>query len=78
MTHPSSTLSHDFYQYLVGRPRGAKRTTLRQCRQLVQWSLEHACMDPTERERVLVEWELRWVEFLDWLLNVPEFRAERV
>ena len=72
-----STLSHDFYQYLVGRRAGTKKTTLRQCRQLVEWSIEYACMERAERERVLVEWELRWEEFLRWLLSVPEFRAQR-
>ena len=34
-------------------------------------------MERAERERVLVEWELRWEEFLRWLLSVPEFRAQR-
>ena len=35
-------------------------------------------MERAERERVLVEWELRWEEFLRWVLSVPEFRAQRL
>ncbi|RYP58636.1 hypothetical protein DL769_008853 [Monosporascus sp. CRB-8-3] len=72
-----STLSHDFYQYIVGRKDGQKKTTLQQCRQLIQWSIDHACMTQEERERVQVEWELRWDEFLDWVNKVPEFQVKK-
>lgn len=34
-------------------------------------------MSPDERERVQVEWELRWDEFLKWINNVPEFKVEK-
>lgn len=34
-------------------------------------------MAPNERERVQIEWELRWDEFLNWINSVPEFRVEK-
>ncbi len=63
---------------MVGRKDGGQKTSLQQCRQLVQWSIDHACMTPDERERVQVEWELRWGEFLDWINSIPEFKAEKL
>ncbi|KAJ4175428.1 hypothetical protein NW767_015787, partial [Fusarium falciforme] len=36
-----SSLSHDFYQVLVGKPD----MSLSGCRQLILWSIEHACLE---------------------------------
>ncbi|KAI1662234.1 Metallo-dependent hydrolase [Daldinia decipiens] len=53
-----STLSHDFYEVMVGN----RSMNLFGWRQLARWSIDHACMNQVERERVLVEWERRWKE----------------
>lgn len=59
-----STLSHDFYQVMIGRAD----MTLHGWRQLVEWSLQHSCMSTEERQGVLGKWELMWEEFLDWII----------
>lgn len=43
------------------------------CRQLAQWSLDHACMAQDEREQAQVEFDLRWIEFIEWLNHHEEF-----
>ncbi|KAL1871624.1 hypothetical protein Daus18300_004624 [Diaporthe australafricana] len=63
----NSTLSHDFYQAMIGKPD----MTLFGWKQLIEWSLEHACMSPAEHRDVLREWEVRWERFLD--VAIEEF-----
>ncbi|KAI0847287.1 Metallo-dependent hydrolase [Daldinia vernicosa] len=61
-----STLSHDFYEVMVGN----RSMNLFGWRQLARWSIDHACMSQVERERVLVEWERRWKdEFIPEILG---------
>ena len=43
--------------------------TLYGWRQLIQWSLEHSCMSPTERRGVYEHWEAAWGQFLAWVLE---------
>lgn len=43
------------------------------CRQLAQWSLDYSCMNKDEREQAQVEFDLRWVEFIDWVNNHDDF-----
>lgn len=61
MIYSSSTLSHDFYQAMIGKPD----MTLWGWKQLIEWSLEHSCMSPTEHQDVRRAWEARWEKFLD-------------
>ncbi|KAI0026049.1 hypothetical protein F4780DRAFT_4634 [Xylariomycetidae sp. FL0641] len=56
-----STLSHDFYEIMIGR----KDMDLFAWKQLCIWSIEHSCMDQDERKRALDEWKLRWGEFIE-------------
>ncbi|KAM4063175.1 adenosine/AMP deaminase domain-containing protein [Hirsutella rhossiliensis] len=60
-----STLSHDFYQVMVGKAD----MDLYGWKQLVLWSMEHACLDEAERGAMLREWERQWDEFLEWMLG---------
>lgn len=57
----NSTLSHDFYQAMIGKPD----MTLFGWKQLIEWSLDHACMSPDEHRDVRRAWEARWDKFLD-------------
>ncbi|CAI4219986.1 unnamed protein product [Parascedosporium putredinis] len=59
-----STLSHDFYQVMIGRAD----MTLHGWRQLVEWSLQHSCMSTEERQGVWRKWEVMWDEFLGWII----------
>lgn len=54
-----SRLSHDFYQVLAGKAD----MTLHGLRQLIEWSLEHSCMDAKEREKVHTAWLHMWEKF---------------
>ncbi|KAL7622109.1 hypothetical protein AAE478_007611 [Parahypoxylon ruwenzoriense] len=70
-----STLSHDFYEVMIGN----RNMNLFGWRQLARWSIDHACMTHDERERVLVEWERRWKqEFIPGLLGKPVRRPVRL
>ncbi|KAK4180293.1 putative adenosine deaminase-related growth factor [Triangularia setosa] len=54
-----SRLSHDFYQVMAGKAD----MTLHGLRQLIEWSLEHSCMDATERKDVYYSWKTMWETF---------------
>ncbi|KAM0331430.1 hypothetical protein ACHAQA_003103 [Verticillium albo-atrum] len=60
-----STLSHDFYQFMVGK----QDTSLYGWKQLILWSLEHACMEPGEQVEVRAKWETLWDTFLDKVIK---------
>jgi adenosine deaminase CECR1 len=65
-----SSLSHDFYQVMIG----SESMSLLGWKQLAKWSLEHSCMDAQELESITAEWTLRWTEFCQWI--VDEYGAE--
>ncbi|KAF4122080.1 adenosine deaminase CECR1 [Geosmithia morbida] len=55
-----SSLSHDFYQVMIGKADMG----LPGWKQLILWSMEHACLDEQERTDMLKRWEERWEVFL--------------
>ena len=61
----SSRLSHDFYQVFVGK----EDMTLHGWRQLIEWSIEHACMEEKLRKQVFDLWESRWTDFCEWIIR---------
>lgn len=70
-----STLSHDFYEVMVGN----WNMNLFGWRQLARWSIDHSCLSTVERERILVEWERRWKsEFIPELLGKHVQRPVRL
>ncbi|KAF7561568.1 hypothetical protein G7046_g2566 [Stylonectria norvegica] len=60
-----SSLSHDFYQVIIGKADMG----LYGWKQLVLWSLEHACLDEREMAKILGEWERQWEQFVDWVIS---------
>ncbi|CAM1505731.1 Fc.00g113680.m01.CDS01 [Cosmosporella sp. VM-42] len=60
-----SSLSHDFYQTMVGKADMG----LFGWKQLVMWSLEHACLDNDEYAKVLAQWEQQWERFVRWVIS---------
>ena len=60
-----STLSHDFYQVLIGKADMG----LYGWKQLVLWSIEHSCLGTQERSEMLREWQVLWTAFLEWLVE---------
>ncbi|ROW08424.1 hypothetical protein VMCG_03294 [Cytospora schulzeri] len=61
----NSTLSHDFYQVMIGK----KNMTLFGWKQLIEWSLEHSCMSKDEYGAVHREWAKRWDEFVGEIIK---------
>ncbi|KAI1121406.1 hypothetical protein F5Y10DRAFT_256420 [Nemania abortiva] len=59
----NSTLSHDFYEVMAGNCK----INLFGWKQVARWSIEHSCLSPQERGRMLTEWEMRWQDFVDAL-----------
>ncbi|TVY89051.1 Adenosine deaminase 2-A [Lachnellula willkommii] len=60
-----SSLSHDFYQVMIG----SESMTLHGWKQLAKWSLEHSCMDPEHLASVTEEWTRRWQEYCQWIVD---------
>ncbi len=46
---------------------GKSDMTLHGWKQLIEWSLQHACMSQAEYEDVYKHWEDAWDEFLHWM-----------
>lgn len=63
-TFYKSSLSHDFYQTMIG----SESMSLQGWKQLAEWSLEHSCMDSEEKAAVTEEWTRRWQEFCVWIV----------
>ncbi|KUI53084.1 Adenosine deaminase CECR1-A [Cytospora mali] len=61
----NSTLSHDFYQVMIGR----HDMTLFGWKQLIEWSLEHACMSKDEYDAVYGQWAKRWDDFVGEIIE---------
>jgi hypothetical protein len=68
-----STLSHDFYQVMVG----SKGMSLHGWRQLIEWSIEHSSLDKDELERFKVMWEPLWHSFIYWV-NMEFEHVQRI
>ncbi|KAH7161574.1 hypothetical protein EDB81DRAFT_349110 [Dactylonectria macrodidyma] len=60
-----SSLSHDFYQVMIGKADMG----LYGWKQLILWSLQHSCLEPVEFERISALWEKQWNDFLKWLID---------
>lgn len=60
LTVSRSSLSHDFYQVMIGKADMG----LYGWKQLILWSLEHSCMEDEERLKILERWGLEWDKFL--------------
>ena len=65
LTNLRSSLSHDFYQAMIG----SESMSLQGWKQLIKWSLEHSCMSPEELASVTAEWTKRWKEFCQWIVD---------
>jgi adenosine deaminase CECR1 len=64
ISNTRSTLSHDFYQTMIGRAD----MSLYGWKQLILWSIEHSCLDENERTEIMRNWELLWQQFLEWMV----------
>jgi adenosine deaminase CECR1 len=60
-----SRLSHDFYQVMAGK----SDMTLHGLRQLVEWSIEHSCMEPELMKEVREDWEKKWTGFCQRIVD---------
>ncbi|THV84940.1 Metallo-dependent hydrolase [Aureobasidium pullulans] len=65
-----ATLSHDFYQVLMG----SNSMSLVGWRVLVQWSIEYSCMGMEEKERAEVAFLSQWHQFCQHIVDSYDSR----
>ncbi|KAK6441271.1 hypothetical protein LTR95_002512 [Oleoguttula sp. CCFEE 5521] len=67
-----SSISHEFYQVMVGDPR----MTLHGWKQLAEWSLEHACLTESEVARGLQILRADWEIYCQWIVDTYGAEAD--
>ncbi len=68
-----SRLSHDFYEVFSG----SKDMSLHGWRQLIEWSIDHSCMEPEMKIQIRSDWEARWQDFCEWIIAQHGHDADR-
>ncbi|KHN95945.1 adenosine deaminase [Metarhizium album ARSEF 1941] len=63
-----SSLSHDYYQTMVGR----NDLGLFGLKQLSLWSIQHACLEDDEKKQLLEKWEEQWADYLVRMTDKPD------
>ncbi|KAK4451676.1 Metallo-dependent hydrolase [Podospora aff. communis PSN243] len=58
-------LSHAFYQVVAGKVDG----TLHDLRQLIEWSIEHSCLEDDRKADIHRDWEMKWDQFCNWVVE---------
>ncbi|KAK4546970.1 hypothetical protein LTR36_001702 [Oleoguttula mirabilis] len=64
-TLDSSSLSHEFYQVMVGDTR----MTIHGWKQLAEWSLEHSCLTEAELKQAMEIFGRDWEVFCQWVVE---------
>ena len=64
-SYDSSSLSHEFYQVLVGDPR----MTIHGWKQLAEWSIEHSCLTDSEITYGKKIHAKEWEDFCSWIVE---------
>ncbi|KFY95451.1 hypothetical protein V498_03369 [Pseudogymnoascus sp. VKM F-4517 (FW-2822)] len=64
-TFYGSSLSHDFYQIMVG----AEAMSLHGWRVLAEWSLAHSCLTPSEKVVARTVWLEQWEIYCQWVVD---------
>jgi adenosine deaminase CECR1 len=52
--------------------------TIHGWRQLIEWSIEHSCMEDKLRSDIYTDWERRWNVFCEWIVKEYGYLAEGV
>ncbi|KAK3401964.1 hypothetical protein B0T20DRAFT_389884 [Sordaria brevicollis] len=60
-----SRLTHDLYQVVIGKAD----MTLYGLRQLLEWSIEHSCMDEKDKWETLTAFRGFWVTWCKWVVS---------
>jgi len=61
----SASLSHEFYQVMVGDTR----TTIHGWKQLAEWSIEHSCLKDKEKQRAMTIFKRDFEAFCGWVVE---------
>ena len=64
-TFDSASLSHEFYQVMVGDTR----MTIHGWKQLAEWSIEHSCLEPEEQWRAREIFIRDFEMFCGWVVE---------
>lgn len=68
LTSISNSMSHEFYQIMVGSPT----MSVHSWKQLALWSLEYSCLKESDKNVAEGYFKDAWNEFCDWV--VAEYR----
>jgi adenosine deaminase CECR1 len=49
---------------------GSETMTLYGWRVLAEWSLEHSCIDSKQKSGIKAEWENRWNDSCQWIIDM--------
>jgi adenosine deaminase CECR1 len=60
----SNSMSHEFYQVMVGAPT----ISLHSWKQLARWSIDYSCLDKQQKEEGLAILEKEWTRFCDYVV----------
>ena len=64
--HPlSNSMSHEFYQVMVGSPA----MTIHGWKQLAEWSLDYSCLSPEQKIEAHEIFAKDWEEFCEWIVT---------
>lgn len=61
----SNSMSHEFYQIMVGSPT----MSVHSWKQLALWSLEYSCLEEMEKTKAEELFRQAWDEFCDWVVE---------
>lgn len=61
----SNSLSHEFYQIMVGTPT----MNLHGWRQLAEWSIKYSCLTEAEKEKAMRIFTNEWDNFCGWIIT---------
>ncbi|GIZ40581.1 hypothetical protein CKM354_000391400 [Cercospora kikuchii] len=61
----NKSLSYEFYQVLVGDPR----MNIHGWKQLAHWSIDHSCLDQSQRMQLKATFDEEWETFCQWVVD---------
>lgn len=61
----SNSVSHEFYQVMVGSPT----MSLHGWKQLCEWSIQHSCLSNAEKHQAFKIFAGEWEAFCNWVVK---------
>lgn len=65
MTEHRNSVSHEFYQVMVGSPT----MSIHGWRQLVEWSVQYSCLSERDQTEAMAILKNEWELFCKWIID---------